>query len=72
MASSLADEAIGVIDRRQRAPFVGEWPPNVECSVESTRKTQRKIGLEVNARFSQASHWNGIPDEVKPNLGFRV
>jgi len=28
--------------------------------------------MEVNAQFSQASHWIGKPDEVKPNLGFRV
>jgi len=25
------DEAIGAIDRRKCAPFVGEWPPNVDC-----------------------------------------
>jgi len=34
-------------------------------------ETQRKT-LRVNTRFSQASHWNGKPDEVNPNLGFRV
>jgi len=37
------DEAIGAIDRRKRAPFVGEWPPNVDCSVESTRKRSGRL-----------------------------
>jgi len=40
--------------------------------VETTRKCNRRSDMEVNAQFSQASHWIGKPDEVKPNLGFRV
>jgi len=47
---SLGDEAIGAIDRRKRAPFVGEWPPNVDCSVESTRKRSgRLLGLTLDS-----------------------
>ena len=37
------DEAIDVIDWRKHAPFIGEWPPNVDCSVESTGKRSGRL-----------------------------
>jgi len=40
--------------------------------MEMTGKRNGRSNMEVNARIPQASHWIGKPDEVKPNLGFRV
>ena len=72
LSFTTVDEAIGAVDRWKCALFARERPPNVECSVESTGKRNGRSNMEVNARISQASHWIGKPDKVKPNLGLRV
>ena len=50
------DEAISAIDRRKRAPFVGEWPPIVDCSVESTRKRSGRLLRMDSLSFSHGTH----------------
>ena len=50
------DEAIGAIDRRKHAPFVGEWPPIVDCLVESTRKRSGRLLRMDSLSFSHGTH----------------